>query len=78
MNCYAMALIFQLLVVPTVPVKDDSMGFEISTHHVGISVPNLEESNACYHKALGFDVVQRATQGADKGMLVALLRRGNC
>jgi methylmalonyl-CoA/ethylmalonyl-CoA epimerase len=58
--------------------QDEGVGFEISPHHVGISVPNLEESIAWYQKMLGFKVVQRMTQGANSGMIVALLQRGNC
>jgi methylmalonyl-CoA/ethylmalonyl-CoA epimerase len=60
------------------PAQEGGVDFEISPHHVGISVPNLEESIAWYHKMLGFEVVTRMTQGASNGMLVALLQRGNC
>ena len=57
--------------------QDDAVGFEITPHHVGISVPNLEESIAWYKKMLGFKVASRMGQ-ANSGMLVALLQRGNC
>jgi methylmalonyl-CoA/ethylmalonyl-CoA epimerase len=56
--------------------EDDKVGFEISHHHVGISVPNAEESAAWYHKMLGFDVVTRMKQG--DGMTVVHIKRGNC
>ncbi len=56
--------------------QDDRVGFEISHHHVGISVPNAEESAAWYHKMLGFEVVTRMKQGA--GMTVVHIKRGNC
>ncbi len=51
-------------------------GFQITHHHVGISVPNAEESAAWYHKMLGFEVVTRMKQGAD--MTVVHIKRGNC
>jgi methylmalonyl-CoA/ethylmalonyl-CoA epimerase len=56
--------------------EDDKAGFEISHHHVGISVPNAEESAAWYHKMLGFEVVTRMKQG--DGMTVVHIKRGNC
>jgi len=57
------------------PAQEDKVGFEISHHHVGISVPNVEESIAWYHKMLGFEVVTRMKQ---QGMTVGHIRRGNC
>ena len=57
------------------PAQEDKVGFEISHHHVGISVPNVEESIAWYHKMLGFEVVTRMKQ---TGMIVGHIRRGNC
>jgi methylmalonyl-CoA/ethylmalonyl-CoA epimerase len=59
----------------TTNAQDDRVGFEISFHHVGISVPNAEESAAWYHKMLGFEVVTRMNQGS---MVVVHIRRGNC
>jgi methylmalonyl-CoA/ethylmalonyl-CoA epimerase len=56
--------------------QDDRVGFEISHHHVAISVPNAEESAAWYHRMLGFEVVTRMNQGA--GMKVVHVKRGNC
>ena len=62
--------------VPQSSAQDNGVGFEISHHHVGISVPNAEESAAWYKKMLGFEVVTRMNQG--NGMLVVHIRRGNC
>ena len=59
----------------TTNAQDDRVGFEISFHHVGISVPNAEESAAWYHKMLGFEVVTKMNQGS---MVVVHIRRGNC
>jgi methylmalonyl-CoA/ethylmalonyl-CoA epimerase len=63
---------------PLAAAQNEKVSFEISHHHVGISVPNLEESIAWYKKMLGFEVVSRMKGGDANGMLVALLRRGNC
>ena len=58
--------------------QDNAVGFQISYHHVGISVPNLEESIAWYKKMLGFEVVSRMGGATNDAMLVALIKRGNC
>jgi methylmalonyl-CoA/ethylmalonyl-CoA epimerase len=59
--------------------QDSSVGFEITHHHVGISVPNAEESAAWYKKMFGFEVVTRMTQGeGDKKMFIVHIKRGNC
>jgi methylmalonyl-CoA/ethylmalonyl-CoA epimerase len=58
--------------------KENGVGFDIAPHHVGISVPNLEESIAWYHEMLGFAVVRRMSQAANPEMDFALLQRGNC
>ena len=55
---------------------DERVNFDISHHHVGISVPNAEESAAWYHKMLGFEVVVRMKPSED--MTVVHIRRGNC
>jgi methylmalonyl-CoA/ethylmalonyl-CoA epimerase len=81
---HAMAVVFALFIVtaglnsnvPLASAQDDGVGFEISHHHVGMSVPNAEESAAWYKKMLGFEVVTRMNQG--NGMLVIHIRRGNC
>ncbi len=74
----AVTLLFVTLIMngPTAAAQDDRVSFEISHHHVGISVPNAEESAAWYHKMLGFEVVTRMKQGA--GMTVVHIKRGNC
>jgi catechol 2,3-dioxygenase-like lactoylglutathione lyase family enzyme len=79
---YGMAIVFAVFVVtsnmsaPPAKAQDGPVSFEISHHHVGISVPNAEESAAWYQKMLGFEVVSRMNQGA--GMTVVHIRRGNC
>jgi methylmalonyl-CoA/ethylmalonyl-CoA epimerase len=62
--------------VPRAAAQDSGVGFEITPHHVGISVPNLEESIAWYKRMLGFEVVTRMP-GGESGMNVALIKRGN-
>jgi catechol 2,3-dioxygenase-like lactoylglutathione lyase family enzyme len=54
-------------------------GFDISFHHVAISVANLDESIAWYKEMLGFEEVMRMDQGATiKNMIIGHIRRGNC
>lgn len=55
--------------------QDEAVGFDITLHHAGISVPNLEESISWYHKMLGFEVVSRMKGG--EGMQVALIKHGS-
>ena len=77
-----MAIAFAIFIVgltlggPAATAQSDHVGFEISPHHVALSVPNAEESAAWYHKMLGFEVVIRMNQGA--GMTVVHIKRGNC
>jgi methylmalonyl-CoA/ethylmalonyl-CoA epimerase len=79
---YGMAIAFVLFIVglnlcgPAAIAQTNRAGFEISHHHVGISVPNAEESAAWYHKMLGFDIVTKMKQGAE--MTVVHIKRGNC
>ena len=62
-----------------VSAQDAGAGFfEIKPHHTGISVANLDESIAWYHRMLGFELVRRMTQDANPKMTYALLRRGDC
>lgn len=61
-----------------VSAEDAGAGFDITPHHTGISVANLDESIAWYHRMLGFEVVSRNTQEANPKMTFALLRRGAC
>jgi len=56
---------------------DEGPGFEFTPHHVGLSVPNLEESIAWYHRMLGFELVRRMSKDADPKMVFALLRHGD-
>ncbi len=82
MKGYILAIAFWLfsilLVIPILEAApvDNGVGFEISHHHVGISVPNAEESAAWYQKMLGFEIVTRMKQGAE--MTVIHIKRGNC
>jgi len=55
--------------------QDSGAGFEISFHHVGISVGNLEESMEWYMNMLGFEEVMRMEQG---NMVIGHIQRGNC
>jgi methylmalonyl-CoA/ethylmalonyl-CoA epimerase len=72
-----LAVIFAAFAI-SAAAEDAGVGFEITHHHTGISVPNLEESIAWYKKMLGFEVVSRMGGGSgNNGMLVALIKRGN-
>ncbi len=79
---YAITLVFAVFIAglylsgPAAAAQSDRVGFEISHHHVALSVPNAEESAAWYHKMLGFEVVTKMNQGAD--MTVVHIKRGNC
>jgi len=83
---YKIGLIFVIFVMalnrnallaqaPVAPAPDDRVSFDITPDHVGISVPNAEESAAWYHKMLGFEVDFRMKQG--DGMTVVHIKRGN-
>lgn len=54
---------------------DNSVSFEISHHHVGISVADAEESAAWYNRMFGFKVIVRMKQD---GMNIVHIQRGNC
>lgn len=59
--------------------KDNKPVFDISFHHIGISVPNLDESIAWYKEKLGFEEVMRMDQGETiQDMKIGHIRRGNC
>jgi methylmalonyl-CoA/ethylmalonyl-CoA epimerase len=60
----------------TATAQENTLNYEISHHHVGISVPDAEESAEWYQKMFGFEVVTRMNQGA--GMSVVHIKRGNC
>ena len=55
-----------------------AVSFEITHHHVGLSVPNAEESAAWYKKMLGFEVVTRMAENAANKMKIVHIKRGNC
>jgi catechol 2,3-dioxygenase-like lactoylglutathione lyase family enzyme len=59
--------------------QNNKVGFDISFHHVGISVANLDESIAWYRDILGFEEVTRMEQGVTEDkMSIGHIRRGNC
>lgn len=63
---------------PAAAAEDAGPGFDISPHHTGISVPDLDASIDWYHRMLGFELVRRMHKDADPEMDFALLRRGDC
>ena len=69
---------YTAMIVRPAAAQTDGVSFEISHHHVAISVPNVEESVAWYKKMFGFEVVLRMTQGANNEMVVTHIKRGNC
>ena len=64
------------IVLPAI-AQEDIVSFEISHHHVGISVPNAEESAAWYKKMLGFEVVLRMKEDGVNKMNIVHIKRGN-
>ena len=73
---FAMFLVILSIGGAPATAQDNRVGFEISHHHIGISVANAEESAAWYNKMLGFEIVTRMNQGAE--MTVVHIKRGNC
>ena len=58
--------------------QNNKTGFDISFHHIGISVANLDESIAWYRNMLGFEEVMRMDQGVTEDkMSIGHIRRGN-
>jgi len=55
--------------------QETPVGFEISHHHIGISVADAEESAAWYNRMLGFKTAVRMDQN---GMNIVHIQRGNC
>ena len=55
--------------------EDRPVSFTIAPHHIGISVPNAEESAAWYKKMLGFEDVLRMNEGGVNKMKVIHIRR---
>ena len=57
--------------------QDSAVSFTITPHHIGISVPNAEESAAWYKKMLGFEVVARMGEDGVNKMKVVHISRGD-
>jgi methylmalonyl-CoA/ethylmalonyl-CoA epimerase len=55
--------------------QDDHASFEISHHHIGISVADAEESAAWYSRMFGFKVIARIDQ---TGMKVVHIQKRDC
>jgi methylmalonyl-CoA/ethylmalonyl-CoA epimerase len=65
--------------VPMAEAQKNETGFDLSFHHIGISVANLEESIAWYKEMLGFEEVMRMDQGVTiEKMIIGHIKRGNC
>lgn len=62
---------------PRAAAQDGGPDFDITPHHIGISVPDLDASIAWYQEMLGFGVMRRSTPGSETATRTALLRRGN-
>jgi methylmalonyl-CoA/ethylmalonyl-CoA epimerase len=84
---WARIMSFVLFTVPGVATMDmhtavaqdaEAINFEIQHHHVGLSVPNAEESAAWYKEMLGFEVVTRMAENAANKMKIVHIKRGNC
>jgi methylmalonyl-CoA/ethylmalonyl-CoA epimerase len=59
--------------------QEKETGFDLSFHHIGISVANLEESIAWYKEMLGFEEVMRMDRGETiENMVIGHIKRGNC
>jgi methylmalonyl-CoA/ethylmalonyl-CoA epimerase len=58
--------------------QEDRARFEITPHHIGISVPDLDASIAWYQTMLGFEVVRRGQRQNASDTVIALLRRDDC
>ena len=81
MAAIAFALLVATLTMSAVALpaiaQEDAVSFEISHHHVGMSVPNAEESAAWYGKMLGFEVVARMKDDGVNKMNIVHIKRGN-
>ncbi len=59
--------------------EKNNCSFDISLHHIAISVADLDESIAWYRDMLGFTEVVRMGQGVTEDkMSIGHIRRGNC
>ncbi len=80
-GCFSLFTLIGVLTMsmPTLAGGDDSaVSFDITHHHVGISVPDAEESAAWYKKMFGFEVVLRMNEDAANKMKIVHIKRGNC
>jgi len=57
--------------------QDSPVSFAITPHHIGLSVPNAEESAAWYKKMLGFEIVTRMNESGANKMKVVHISRGD-
>ena len=71
----ALCLSILVSVKTTARAQDASAGFDISHHHVGISVADAVESAAWYGRMFGFKEIARINQS---GMKVVHIQHGNC
>ena len=73
------ACAFAIFGAAIVAAQTKPVGFEISFHHIALSVPNAEESAAWYKKMFGFEEVTRMNQGVTNSkMFIIHIKRGNC
>ena len=62
-----------------VEAQKNETRFDLSFHHIGISVANLEESITWYKEMLGFEEVMRMDRGETiENMIIGHIKRGNC
>ena len=66
---------FALLAGPRGSAQNAAVGFDIRINHVGISVPNLEESVDWYVNMLGFEVIDAIDRNPDGPSTIARIRR---
>jgi len=57
--------------------QDSPVGFAITPHHIGLSVPNAEESAAWYKKMLGFEVIARMNDDGINKMKIVHISHGD-
>lgn len=62
---------------PASASKGSAFDFELTHHHVGLSVPDAEASAAWYRDMLGFEEVFRMKEKAENEMFIIHIRRGN-
>ena len=70
---------YAVMGVQMAEAQKNETGFDLSFHHIGISVANLEESIAWYKEMLGFEEVMRMDRGETiENMIIGHIKRGNC